>query len=75
MKFVMIIMFATMGDVYMFTEPSFDSKNECMNYLMQNGPMIHTKLLQEYGYPREIQAVNCLREQEFMSIISGQTAT
>ena len=30
MKFVMIILFATAGDIYMFTDPTFDSKNECM---------------------------------------------
>ena len=37
MKFVMIILFATAGDIYMFTDPTFDSKNECMSFLMNNG--------------------------------------
>ncbi len=75
MKFVMVIMFATMGDIYMFTQPSFDTKKECMNYLIQNGPIIYAKILEAYGYPKEIRAVNCLREQEFISIINGQKAT
>ena len=71
----MIILFATMGDIYMFKQPSFDTKKECMNFLIQNGPSIHAKILDEYGYPKEIRAVNCLREQEFISIINGQRAT
>ena len=33
----MIILFATAGDIYMFTDPTFDSKNECMSFLMNNG--------------------------------------
>ena len=70
----MIIIFATMGDIYMFKQPSFDTKKECMNFLIQNGPIIHSKLLEEYGYPKEIRAVNCLKEQEFISIINGQRA-
>jgi hypothetical protein len=31
------------------------------------------KLLQVYGYPKEIQAVNCMTEDEFTKIMSGQT--
>ena len=75
MKFVMIIMFATMGDVYVFTDPKFDSKQECMTFLMSNSVALSQKLLVEYGYPQEIQAVNCMREKTFLEIITGQTET
>ena len=75
MKFVMIILFATVGDIYMFSEPSFDSKNECMSFLMNNGPVLNEKLIQEYGYPKQIKAVNCMREQEFLDIVNGMTET
>jgi len=75
MKFVMIILFATAGDIYMFTDPTFDSKNECMTFLMNNGPSLNEKIIQEYGYPKQIQAVNCLRKQEFLDIVNGLTKT
>ena len=75
MKFVMIILFATAGDIYMFTDPTFDSKNECMSFLMNNGPSLNEKIIQEYGYPKQIQAVNCLRKQEFLDIVNGLTKT
>ena len=75
MKFVMIILFATAGDIYMFTDPTFDSKNECMSFLMNNGPSLNEKIIQEYGYPKQVQAVNCMREQQFLDIISGLTKT
>ena len=75
MKFVMIILFATAGDIYMFTDPTFDSKNECMTFLMNNGPSLNEKIIQEYGYPKQIQAVNCMRKQEFLDIVNGLAKT
>ena len=71
-KFVMIILFSTMGDIYMFTDPTFDSKNECMTFLMNNGPSLNEKIIQEYGYEKEIRAVNCMRKQEFLEIINQE---
>ena len=73
MKFLMILIFATAGDLYVFTEPSFDTKKECMSFMINNGPVLSEKLLQVYGYPKEIQAVNCMTEDEFTKIMSGQT--
>ena len=35
MKFLIVIVFATMGDLYVFTEPTFKTKNECMEFLLQ----------------------------------------
>ena len=73
MKFVIVILFATMGDLYVFTEPSFKTKNECMEFLLQEEPrnLILTKLYMEYGKSKPIQALNCIEEEEFQRIIRG----
>ena len=71
----MIILFATAGDIYMFTDPTFDNKNECMSFLMNNGPSLNEKIIQEYGYPKQIEAVNCMRKQDFLDIINGLAKT
>lgn len=73
MKFVMIILFATAGDLYVFTDPMFDTRDKCMEYLVENSPSITEKLRQEYGYDRNILAVNCLREFDFKRILGAQT--
>lgn len=75
MKFVMIIIFASIGDIYAFTTPTFNTKSECMAFLMNNGPALNEKLIQEYGYQKKILAVNCMREQEFLAIINGTAET
>ena len=46
---------------------------ECMSFMINNDPVLSEKLLQVYGYPKEIQAVNCMTEDEFTKIMSGQT--
>ena len=48
MKFVMIVMFATIGDIYVFTEPSFETRKECMTYLVENSKTLNLKLMMEY---------------------------
>ena len=75
MKFVMIIMFATLGDMYVFTDPSFDTRDECMTYLINNGQSIQEKLVEEYGFRKEVKAVNCMQHQKFLEIINGQIET
>ena len=44
----MIIIFATESDLYVFTEPSFDTKKECMSFMINKGPVLSEKLLQVY---------------------------
>ena len=75
MKFVMIIMFATLGDMYVFTDPSFDTREECMIFLVKNGESIQEKLVEEYGFRKEVKAVNCMQHQKFLEIINGQIET
>ena len=73
MKFVIVILFATMGDLYVFTEPKFETRNDCMEFLLQeeSRKLIFTKLYMEYGELKSIQALNCIEEDEFKRLITG----
>ena len=33
-----IFLFATMGDIYVLTDPSFDTRKECMDFLIEQRP-------------------------------------
>ena len=35
MTFVIVILFATMGDLYVFTKHTFETRNECMEFLLK----------------------------------------
>lgn len=72
MQWVAIFLFATMGDIYVLTDPSFDTRKECMDFLIEERPSVQQKLIMEYGYMREIKLVNCMRHDEFMDIIQRQ---
>ena len=71
MKFLMIIIFATAGDLYVFTEPSFDTKKEFMSFMINKDDVIEVKNYYKYMIyiPKEIQAVNCMTEDEFTKIM------
>ena len=73
MKFLIVILFATMGDLYVFTEPKFETRNDCMEFLLQeeSRKLIFTKLYMEYGELKSIQALNCIEEDEFKRLITG----
>ena len=73
MKFVLVILFASMGDIYYFTDPSFDTKEECVTFLRDNSTAVFQKVMMEYGYTKEITAINCIKEMDFQNIINGQT--
>ena len=72
MQWVAIFLFATMGDIYVLTDPSFDTKKECMEFLIEERPAVQQKLIMEYGYLREIEVINCMRHDEFLDIIQRQ---
>ena len=44
MKFVIVILFATMGDLYVFTEPSFETKNECVDEIQSQNLLNMSRL-------------------------------
>ena len=72
MQWVAIFLFATMGDIYVLTDPSFDTKKECMDFLIEERPAVQQKLIMEYGYMRKIELINCMRHDEFLDIIQRQ---
>lgn len=63
MKWFVVIIFNTLaGDIFVFNEPSFDTRDECMITLVQSRDAILQKLILEYGEPMPIEAVNCVRQ-------------
>tara|TARA_B100000902_G_C27249015_1_gene884219 strand:- start:1260 stop:1508 length:249 start_codon:yes stop_codon:yes gene_type:complete len=74
MKWLVVVVFANiMGDVYIFTEPSFDSHKECYATLTQPEEIkkYTQKLVEEYGGLIPIKAVNCLSEKEIENILKS----
>jgi hypothetical protein len=62
-KWFVVIIFNTLaGDIFVFNEPSFDTRDECMITLVQSRDAILQKLILEYGEPMPIEAVNCVRQ-------------
>ena len=63
MKWFVVIIFNTLaGDIFVFNEPAFDTRDECMITLIQSRDAILQKLILEYGEPMPIEAVNCVRQ-------------
>ncbi len=78
MKWLIVVLFATMeGDMYVFTDPHFETEQACREFIMdrQQIPNLVEKLLQEYGQPMPVQAVNCLEEENLNNILSGLLET
>jgi hypothetical protein len=72
MKWLIIVVFATVsGDFYIFTNPKFESRQECMNQLKDPDQIYRMviKIGQEYGRPMPVKAVNCLSEKEIEEIL------
>ncbi len=76
MKFVIVLLFATgLGDIYVFTEPSFTTQTECTDFLnrQESRTLIYTKILQEYGEPLPIEMVSCMEWNKFTRIVEGMS--
>ena len=78
MQWLIVVLFATVqGNVYIFTNPTFDNREECMasitnpahqkNYIKQ--------LVEEYKKPMPIMNVNCLSEEVIDKILNGEKRT
>lgn len=73
MKWFIVVLFYTLqGDVYIFTEPTFDSYDECYGSITdpQAMPGYVQKLVLEYGRLMPIQALNCLDEDTIKQILA-----
>ena len=73
MKWFGVIIFNTLaGDIFVFNEPSFDTREECMITLIQSREAILQKLLLEYGEPMPIEAVNCVRQDVIEKVLRNE---
>lgn len=75
MKWLIVVVFNTMvGDAYLFTNPEFDSREECMTYIqdpdIKMGMLI--KLQMEYGRPKPIRFVNCMEKDVIEKLMNGE---
>ena len=73
MKWFIVVLFYTLhGDVYIFTEPTFDSYDECYGSITdpEAVPGYVQKLVFEYGRLLPIQALNCLDEDTIKQILA-----
>jgi len=73
MKWFIVVLFYTLqGDVYIFTEPTFDSYDECYGSITDPKavPGYVQKLVFEYGRLMPIQALNCLDEGTIKQILA-----
>ena len=73
MKWLIVVVFYTMqGDIYIFTDPTFDTKEECVASIKDPAmvPVYSKKLVLEYGRLLPIQAISCLEEKTIDNIIN-----
>lgn len=78
MKWLIVVMFATwQGDVYIFTEPTFESRQQCMEFVQDPKQIPHLvqKMYEEYDKPMPVRAVNCLEQEELERILKGLQKT
>ena len=73
MKWFVVIIFNTLaGDIFVFNEPAFYTREECMITLIQSRDAILQKLLLEYGEPMPIEAVNCVRQDVIEKVLKDE---
>ena len=73
MKWFVVIIFNTLaGDIFVFNEPAFDTRDECMITLIESRDLILQKLLLEYGEPMPIEAVNCVRQDVIEKVLKDE---
>ena len=74
MQWLVVVLFATLqGDIYIFTTPEFETRDECMAtvvdpYHIQN---YTKKLLLEYGEAMPISHINCLQADTIHRLMHG----
>ena len=78
MTWLIVVLFQTMtGDVYIFTDPTFETREECMISIMNpdDQKKYVAQLTHEYGKVMPILAVNCLEEDQINKILNSQSDT
>lgn len=72
MNWLVVVLFATMaGDVYIFTTPKFETRQECIQTLKTPDTIVAytQKLVREYGKRMPIKLINCLQEDEIRRLL------
>ena len=75
MNWLIIVMLATFhGDVYIFTEPTFETREECIQSLKdpEQIKLYTRKLILEYGKQMPIQLINCLEEKTIKELLAKE---
>ena len=67
MKWFIVVIFLTADEypLYAFTNPTFDSQEECMASIVnpEHIPSYVAHLIQEFGYVPPIDGINCINEK------------
>lgn len=72
MTWMIVVIFATLaGDVYIFTDPTFETRRECMLAVIDPAKQAGylAKLEQEYGGALPIRGINCLEADTIKEIL------
>ena len=69
--FVVIIFNTTPGDIFIFHEPEFESREDCLVTLWESREAVKQKLLMEYGEPMPIEAVAFLEEEVIKKVLKN----
>lgn len=78
MNWLIVVLFATgLGDMYIFTEPTFETRQECMNTLTDPYHIRNyiKKLASEYSEPMPIELINCIEEQTLKNILNNASGS
>lgn len=64
---VVILLHADDYPLYAFTEPTFESREECLDSIVNPDhiPRYVAKLISEYGYMPALEGINCVNEDIF----------
>lgn len=68
--FIAVVFYTLQGDVYVFTEPTFDTQQQCMASVTdpQQAQSYARKLVLEYGRLMPIQAIACIDEDTYLQL-------
>ena len=72
MNWLVVVIFATLaGDVYIFQTPKFESREACIQSVMnpEDQKKYVRKLFLEYGQRMPIHGINCLPEDKIEQLI------
>ena len=72
MKWFILVIFLQQPNIYVFTDPTFESEDQCVGSITdpQFYPTLVAKLIQEYQQPFSIRNVLCIDEKELKDVLT-----